>query len=552
MNLTARRFFVGVLRGGIALGLCFYTQIGVPAEQKQQPKQTPKKPAAVQQTKRIGQDEIIPIIDGRPEEGIKNCQKVLDADPNHLESLYNMTVAYCQLGELEKAVAYMRRAIAAGLPPGRFIAGPRDLLKPLGETPEFKRLLAQQAEKLIHGPMLGCVTDRSARFWVRTADEAPIQVVVATKKELFKPAMSPTIVTDARRDYTAVAEVQRLQPNTVYYYDVLLRGKSTLGPELPKFRTFPTAGSRARFEVAFGGGAGYTPMHERMWNTLIGHELTAFLFLGDNVYIDNPTRPDVQHYTYYRRQSRPEYRRFIASTPIFAIWDDHDFGVNDCFYGSKIDEPAWKVPVWRVFCNNWNNPGYGGGRRQPGCWFRFSIGDVDFFMLDCRFYRSNPKEPNPTMLGPAQKAWLLAELARSEGTFKVLASSVPWVLEAKGNSLDTWRGFQDEREEIFSFLQAKQIDGVVLISADRHRSDLWRIERPEGYPLYEFESSRLTNIHTHGVMPGSLFGYNKKCSFGKLTFDTTKSDPELTYQIYNIDNELIHTFVVKRSAISHR
>ena len=98
----------------------------------------------------------------------------------------------------------------------------------------------------------------------------------------------------------------------------------------------------------------------------------------------------------------------------------------------------------------------------------------------------------------------------------------------------------------------EKIDGVVLISADRHRSDSWRIDRPDGYPLYEFESSRLTNIHTHGIMKGSLFGYNKKCSFGLLTFDTTKPDPELTYQIINIDDEVIHTFVVKKSAISHK
>ncbi len=156
------------------------------------------------------------------------------------------------------------------------------------------------------------------------------------------------------------------------------------------------------------------------------------------------------------------------------------------------------------------------------------------------------------MLGKAQKAWLLKELDRSEATFKVLASSVPWVLEAKGGSLDTWRGFQAEREEIFSFLEKKEIDGMVLISADRHRSDLWRIDRESGYPLYEFESSRLTNIHTHGIMAGSLFGYNKKCSFGILTFDTTRPDPELSYQIYSIDDELIHTFVVKKSEISHK
>jgi len=520
-----------------------------PPTAKEKPK---KKPNLSGQTKRVGQGQIISIIDGNPEQAAQRCQSILEIEPNHLESLYNLTIALAHLGKQDEAIATMKRALAAGLPPGRFVAGPRDLLKPLAEHPEFRKLLAAQAGKLIHGPMLGCVTDRSAKFWVRTAEEVPVQVLVSTSKDLAHPIKSATVFSESRRDYTAVAEVERLQGDTVYYYDVLLKGQPQLGPQFPSFRTFPPQGERARFQVGFGGGAGYTPKHERMWNTIASHNLTAFLLLGDNVYIDNPTRPGVQHYTYYRRQSRPEYRRFVGSTPIFAIWDDHDFGTNDCVYGSKIHEPAWKPDVWRVFCNNWNNPAYGGGERQPGCWFRFSIADVDFFMLDCRFYRESPKGENPSMLGRVQKAWLLKELSRSDATFKVLASSVPWVLDAKGSSLDTWRGFQAERAEIFSFLAEKGIDGVILISADRHRSDLWRIERQGAYPLYEFESSRLTNVHTHGIMPGSLFGYNEKCSFGQLTFDTRKSDPEVTYRIYNIDDELIHTHVVKKSEISGR
>jgi len=520
------------------------------APRAEKPKAKPKPPAAA--NKRVGQGQIIPLVDGKPEEAIRRCEEFLQRDPKHLESLYNLTLALAAAGEVDKALATMHRAVEAGLPPGRFLAGPRRMLEPLAETREYREFFEKHKGELVHGPMLGCVTERSAKFRVRTAEEAPIQVVAGTSPDSVGELKSATVFSEAKRDFTAVAELSGLAPNTVYYYDVLLGGKPTLGPELPHFRTFPPEGQSAAFSVGFGGGAGFTPVHERMWDVVLKHRLAAFLFLGDNVYIDNPTRPDVQHYTYYRRQSRPEYRRFVAATPIYAIWDDHDFGTNDCVPGPKIDEPPWKVPVWRVFRNNWNNPGYGGGEDQPGCWFRFSIGDVDFVMLDGRFYRANPNKPEATMLGPVQKKWLKGELKRCRGTFKVLASPVPWVLGAKGNSPDTWRGFQDEREEIFSFLEENKIGGVILISADRHRSDVWRIDRERGYPLYEFESSRLTNLHTHGPQPGCLFSYNQKCSFGQLTFDTTKPDPEVTYRIYNIDDELIHAHVVKLSEISHR
>jgi len=130
-------------------------------------------------------------------------------------------------------------------------------------------------------------------------------------------------------------------------------------------------------------------------------------------------------------------------------------------------------------------------------------------------------------------------------------SPVPWSYASKGESLDTWNGFKEERTEIFNTLAENKIEGVLLLSADRHRSDAWLIDRPNGYALYEFESSRLTNEHVHKVMPGSLFGYNEKQSFGLLSFDTKKSDPTITYQIYSIDNELIHTLEVKKSEMVH-
>jgi alkaline phosphatase D len=330
-----------------------------------------------------------------------------------------------------------------------------------------------------------------------------------------------------------------------------LVGQSQLTKPYPSFRTYSPDGKNAKFKVAFGGGAGYVPKHERMWNVINNHDPIALLLMGDNVYIDMPEQANALHdFTYYRRQSRPEFRDLISITSVYAIWDDHDAATNDVFMGPYKNKPSWKMSMLDVFKRNWNNPAYGNDE-WPGCWFDFNIADVDFFMLDGRFYRTNPHMENPTMLGPAQKSWLLDQLKSSDATFKVIVSPVPWAFESKGDSKDTWNGFREERNEIFNFLSDNKIDGVLLLSADRHRSDAWRIERPDGYPLYEFESSRLTNEHVHKVKPSSIFGYNEKQSFGLLTFDTTLPDPTIAYQIYSIDDELIYTLEVKRSEISH-
>lgn len=88
------------------------------------------------------------------------------------------------------------------------------------------------------------------------------------------------------------------------------------------------------------------------------------------------------------------------------------------------------------------------------------------------------------------------------------------------------------------------------MSADRHRSEAWKIDRSNGYPLYDLMSSKLTNEHTHECVPGPLFCYNKLCSVGMVTFDTKETDPKITYEIVNIDGDVIDTLVIKHNQIS--
>ena len=309
-----------------------------------------------------------------------------------------------------------------------------------------------------------------------------------------------------------------------------------------------------KFTIGFGGGSGYVPENERMWDTIGAIEPRALLLLGDNVYIDDPETPEMQRFHYYRRQSQPEWGKLAKAVPIYSIWDDHDFTTNDGWGGPDIEKPSWKRDVWEIYKENWDNPYYGGGKENPGCWFDFRIGDVHFIMIDGRYYRESPKDKSPSMLGPVQMKWLKKTLTEKPATFKIICTNVPMAPKVKPGSKDTWDGYSDERSAIYQFIADQKLPGVVILSADRHRSDAYKVDtKIEGmYPLFEFSSSRLTNQHVHKLIDHSLFGYNEKQSFGRVDFDLTAEDPTVKYTIINIDGKAIHDLTVKLSQLQFK
>jgi len=506
--------------------------------------------------KRRGQRQLLEILDGNPTRALELADARLAADPADAESHFIRAVALTRLDQIDEAEAAMQAALDAGMPFGRFLAGPRDLLAPLAATATFALHAASPNNEIVHGPMLGAVTGTTASVWVRTADATGFEVVATAGGDRYSASGTTTV----DQDYTGTATLAGLSPDTTYSYRILVGAGTAPGPQphsqppsqAPSYtlRTAPPPGTQGTVTIAFGGCAGYTPANERMWDTIAAHSPQALLLLGDNVYVDLPEQPGPFHdYTYYQRQSRPEFRRLVSATPVYAVWDDHDAAFDDIWLGPYVDRPAWKQPMVEHFRRNWNNPA-SGSESHPGVWFRFSLGDVDFFLLDGRTYRTNPFLEERTMLGRVQKAWLLDGLRASEATFKVIASPVAWTDGAKPGSRDTWSGFPEEREEIFRFVEENDVTGVVLLSSDRHRSEAWAIERESGYAFHDLLSGQLTNIHTHPVEPGALFSYNLKDSFGLLTFETALEEPRVTYEIYSIDDELVETLVIPYSDLA--
>ena len=398
----------------------------------------------------------------------------------------------------------------------------------------------------------------------RVNNENPEKIKGQVKR--IHPHALKLILTGKKKEaaeYLKKASAAKINPDHTRLLQDIIEGKKNAwqydAKTWPWDRVLPNTSLKKdapsdKFTIGFGGGSGYVPENERMWDTIGAIEPRALLLLGDNVYIDDPETPEMQRFHYYRRQSQPEWGKLAKAVPIYSIWDDHDFTTNDGWGGPDIEKPSWKRDVWEIYKENWDNPYYGGGKENPGCWFDFRIGNVHFIMIDGRYYRESPKDKSPSMLGAVQMKWLKKTLADKPATFKVICSNVPMAPKVKPGSKDTWDGYSDERSAIYQFIADQKLPGVVILSADRHRSDAYKVDTEiEGmYPLFEFSSSRLTNQHVHKLIDHSLFGYNEKQSFGRVDFDLTVEDPTVKYTIINIDGKAIHDLTVKLSQLQFK
>lgn len=485
-------------------------------------------------------EEIARIYYGEVDKAIENMQSRLASEPKKdPELFFGLSLAWSVKNNSDRALQYFRLALENGLPVSRFMTHLPGF-EALHQRVEFQNAIAEFVNQPVHGPMVGNLTDNECNIWFRTWQETDVEVTIFSDPGVTQKVTSGINSTSTENDYTTVVTIDGLEPNTEYYYTVSVNHTKT--GRVFSFKTLPQQGSSGKFSVGFGGCSAYNPEFERIWDTIATHEMEAFLTLGDNIYANHPELPVVHRFCYYQRQSRPEFLRLTSRIPYIGIWDDHDFGENDSYGGPEMYEPTWKVNILEVFKENFANPYYATSG-VPGVWFDYTMGDVQFFMLDGRYYRQPSDDGSKSMLGPVQLQWLKDELLKSTATFKVIVSPVNWSDDSKGlmeGRIDTWEGYKKEREDIFNFITENDIPGIFLLSADRHRHDVWKHYRDDAYPIYEFTSSRLTNIHYHGLMPASLFGYNEKNGFAILDFNTEAAQPYMVYTVYSIDNELIH------------
>jgi alkaline phosphatase D len=393
--------------------------------------------------------------------------------------------------------------------------------------------------RLMEGPMIGGVTRDSISFWGRASGEFDVDVEYAPDPAFAEPKQSASVRATAGTDYTVRVTASGLDPATRYYYRLRVDGVVDRYRQTP-FWTRTAPATPAAFRVAFGSCARHQlDVEQPIFHAIAAAEPDLFFWLGDNIYADT-VAPWVLAEDYRRQRAIPSTLPLMRTVPQLAIWDDHDFGLNNADRSNPMRDATLAA-----FRNYWANPG-GGLPECPGIFFQYGYGGVDFFFLDGRYYRTpntDPDGPDKTLLGACQGEWLRQALLASQAPFKVLICGSGWSSE-DGPTGDTWGAFLRERDALFDFIRDRGIAGVFCLSGDTHFGEVncipWSARG--GYDLYDFVSSPLAQTTGTSFLNAEpelriRSPYFRSVNFGLLDFQW-EPEPRVQFTLRDVRGDL--------------
>ena len=340
--------------------------------------------------------------------------------------------------------------------------------------------------------------------------------------------------------------------------------------------TFATGGATAQpaepvepTVIAFGACA-HENRPQPIWDAVVAAEPDLFIFTGDNIYGDTNDMAVLQA-KYDNLGAQPGYQKLLKTCPVLAVYDDHDYGLND---GGK--EYAKRKESAQMCLDFFGVPKDDPRRDHEGVYGSQMIGEpgsrVQIILLDTRYFRDKldkstltsaekkeknlvgwyqpTKDTTRTLLGEDQWQWLEKEL-KKEADVRVIVSSIQVVSWEKG--MECWGNMPHERDRLFKLIETTKANGAFFISGDVHFTELSKSD--EGpYPMYDLTSSGLnqrpgktwyTGVNTYRLKDKV---YSER-NFGIIRIDWTGKATTLTLEARTEKGETAYKEVVPLSKL---
>ena len=341
-------------------------------------------------------------------------------------------------------------------------------------------------------------------------EPAPVRWEVASDEAFGEIVASGVAVADPAWAHSVHVTAGDLEPATWYWY------RFTVGDHTsPVGRTRTTPDAEAEVErLRFGFAScqhwesGFYNAHRDIAAT---EDLDLMLFLGDYIYeggarpatpgetVRSHNSPEITDLAAYRNRyalykGDADLQAAHARCPWVVIWDDHEVENNHAGDRSEdegVDPAAFserRAAAYRAWYEHHpvrldepegsDFPIY----RSIG-WGRLAT----FFMTDERQYRTDQAcgdevlsldpacgEQNSegrTLLGEAQRTWLLDGLDQATSTWRVWGNQVVMSELTLGDAIlnyDQWDGYPAERREILDHVAAEGMTNLVVVTGDIH------------------------------------------------------------------------------------
>lgn len=408
-------------------------------------------------------------------------------------------------------------------------------------------------------------------------------------------------------DFIVKAHLTELRPATRYHYR-LHYGPDQNSLEVSgaaTFRTLAGADAAASYSLAIVTGMNYSRFHHIGNNTFppysgpdkeLGYPALKsildlhpdfFVATGDNVYYDTPGhrgRAQSRHEMrkkHHQQYSQPRFLELFRQVATYWMKDDHDhrFDDSDAVNAVRIRAPRQLqyYPRTNIFEGE-SGSGFAPSHQlgvetfleqmpvvdlddpNPVTYRKHRVNrDLEIWFVEGRDYRDPldmPDNPDKTIWGAKQKAWLKKTLLESDATFKLLVSATPMVGPDDATKRDNHtnvNGYRYEGDEFFEWLQANEFstNEFFIACGDRH----WQYHavHPSGYE--EFSTGTLIDENSRrGVRPGDargtdpdglishVFQYDEPTGgFLTVTVERDQTGAMLTFDFYDEHGKVMHT-----------
>ena len=378
---------------------------------------------------------------------------------------------------------------------------------------------------------------------------------IASDQEMKSIIKSDTEVASPELGHTIHIEVEGLKPDRWYWYRFHCGGYTS---PVGRTRTMPLPDSmpeKLRFVAT--SCQHYEQGLYTAYEQMIADDVDLVFHLGDYIYeyagntkrIRTHIGPEIENVAQYRQRysqyrTDPLLQKMHAQCPWILTWDDHEFDNNcagDISEQKNVDKVKFlqrRAAAYQVYYEMMplrkscvpNGP-------HMQLYRQSAYGRLaDFLVLDTRQFRTDQPNgdgnkplndqalnPNNTLLGKDQKAWMYKSLAKSDATWNVLAQQVMMGMVNREHntekearySMDQWPGYAAEKMDIMRYLSNRKISNPVVLTGDIHsnwvnelRIDDFKAETP--LVATEFVATSLSSGGNGGEAIKSAESYKSK------------------------------------------